>query len=483
MPVSEGPVIVWLRQDLRLADHPALSAASRGGRPVIPLYVLDDATPGQWRRGGASRWWLGTSLPRLAASLEKLGSRLVVREGPALDAVASVAREVGASAVYFTRCYEPWSPALEGALKETLGGDGLDVRRFGGSLIVEPDAVRTGAGGPYKVYSPFARAVMALPEPRAPLPAPESLIAPTVWPPSAPIADLGLLPTKPDWAGDMREAWQPGEAGAAARLGAFVDGPIARYKDLRDRPDVVGTSRLSPHLHFGEVSPLTCWHAARTADVSGKAGEASMLKFLKELLWREFSYHLLHHFPTLPSEPFRPEFSAFPWHDEPAAFAAWKKGRTGYPIVDAGLRELWATGYMHNRVRMIAASFLVKDLLVPWQQGEAWFWDTLVDADLANNAASWQWVAGCGADAAPYFRIFNPVKQGQTFDPDGAYVRRWVPEIAALPADAIHAPWEAPPGVLAAAGVRLGDTYPHPIVDHRMARDRALEAFAAIKRD
>jgi deoxyribodipyrimidine photo-lyase len=297
---------------------------------------------------------------------------------------------------------------------------------------------------------------------------------------SEPLVALDLRPRAPDWAGGLRAAWEPGEAAARDRLSAFLGGAAARYRGDRDRPGVIGTSRLSPYLHFGEIGPRTVWLATRTAMAAGLP-EAEGLGFLRELGWREFSAHLLWQFPTLPDQPLRAEFAAFPWAGDRALLRAWERGRTGYPVVDAGLRELWTTGWMHNRVRMIVASFLVKDLLVPWQDGERWFWDTLVDADLASNAASWQWVAGCGADAAPYFRVFNPVLQGLKFDPDGAYVRRWVPELAGLPDARLHAPWEASPAELAAAGVRLGCDYPAPIVDHKAARQRALDAYAALR--
>ncbi len=479
--MTDRPVLLWLRQDLRLTDHPALMAAVRTGRPVIPVYVLDDATPGRWAMGGASRWWLGMSLPRLDAALRGVGSKLIVRRGTFVEEIVALARETQAMGVYCSRSFEPWAARLEGTLKQRLEETGVTVHRLSGTLLVEPEEVRTQAGDPFRVYSPFARAVEALPAVRDPLPAPAGVPAPKTWPESVQIGSLGLLQTSPDWAGGLRATWTPGEAGASVRLETFLAGPINRYKDLRDRPDIEGTSRLSPHLHFGEISPATCWHATLGRD-SGPASQAEgSAKFRRELLWREFSYHLLHTNPDLPETPFRPEFKAFPWKADKAALAAWQRGETGYPIVDAGMRELWQTGYMHNRVRMIVASFLVKDLLVPWQDGEAWFWDTLVDADLANNAASWQWVAGCGADAAPYFRIFNPVKQGTTFDPDGTYVRRYVPELACLPAPHVHAPSSSPASVLEAAGVVLGKTYPHPIVDHGEARRQALAAFARIK--
>ncbi|MEZ5818184.1 MAG: deoxyribodipyrimidine photo-lyase [Hyphomicrobiaceae bacterium] len=479
--MNERPVLLWLRQDLRLTDHPALVAAVRSGGPVIPVYVLDDETPGQWTMGGASRWWLGMSLPRLEASLCKAGSGLVIRRGPIVEQLAELAREVNAEGVYCSRSYEPWAANVEAVLKERLEADGVSVHRYSGALLVEPEAVATQAGDPFRVYSPFARAVDALPEIRSPLDRPRKIPAPNSWPRSLSIEDLGLLPTRPDWAGGLREAWTPGEAGATSRLAAFLDGPLQDYKAMRDRPDVEATSRLSPHLHFGEISPATCWHAVGAASGGGRKATESVTKFRRELLWREFSYHLLVHNPALPEQPFRPEFARFPWQQNDTALDAWKKGKTGYPIVDAGMRELWQTGYMHNRVRMIVASFLAKDLLLAWQAGAAWFWDTLVDADLANNSASWQWVAGCGADAAPYFRIFNPVKQGTTFDPDGAYVHRFVPELRRLPAPHVHAPFAAPAQVLAEAGVELGRTYPHPIVDHGKARGIALDAFAKIK--
>jgi deoxyribodipyrimidine photo-lyase len=479
--VTDRPVILWFRQDLRLSDHPALCAAIATGRPVIPVYVLDDASPGRWAMGGASRWWLGMSLPRLALALAEAGSRLVIRRGPAVEELAAIARETQATGVYFSRSIEPWAARLEVRLKEALEAEGVETHRYAGCLLFEPERIRNRAGEPFRVYTPFARALEALGEPRAPQPRPVRMLAPARWPQGLAIEDLDLLPQHPDWAGGLRKAWTPGEAGAVRRLEAFVGGPIRRYAEQRDRPDVAGTSRLSPHLHFGEISAAAVWHAtAGTRGESGPTG-ASVAKFRREIIWREFSYHLLHHFPDLPEAPFRPEFRGFPWRSDPAALAAWQRGRTGYPIVDAGMRELWHSGYMHNRVRMIAASFLVKDLLVPWQDGAAWFWDTLVDADLANNSASWQWVAGSGSDAAPFFRIFNPVKQGLEFDPQGDYVRAWVPELARLPIPHLHAPFAAPAEVLAAAGVTLGVAYPRPIVDHQSARQVALDAFARIK--
>jgi deoxyribodipyrimidine photo-lyase len=470
-----SPAIYWLRNDLRLTDNAALTAAAVQG-PVIFLHVLDDETPGEWRLGAASRWWLHQSLTALGRKLP-----LTLRRGRADKVIAEVLAETGAASLHFTRDYAPWSGALERRVKDICEEAGAACHRYGGFLLHEPESIRNGSGEPYRVYTPFSKACFGRGEPKPLKPIP----AFTPWQgaiASERLVDWDLLPSKPDWARGFGALWTPGEAGAAARLEAFIADGLAHYADERDRPDRDVTSRLSPHLRFGEVSPAQCWHAVRAAQLAagGKLDRAAE-KFLKEVLWREFSYHLLHHWPTLPSEPFRTEFRSFPWSGNSQALAAWQRGWTGYPIVDAGMRELWTTGTMHNRVRMIAASFLIKDLLIHWQEGERWFWDTLVDADIGSNAASWQWVAGCGADAAPYFRIFNPVLQGEKFDSHGAYVRKWVPELARLPDAFVHKPWQAPRLVLDAAGVELGRNYPHPVVDHGTARDKALAAFQEIK--
>ncbi len=475
-----APAIVWFRNDLRLADHPALAAAVAAGRPVLPVYILDEVTPGGWAAGAASRWWLHHSLVALSAALESLGSRLVLRRGAAADCLAGLAQDVGAAALYWNRHYEPWDATLEAELERRLG-DRLELAPQPGNLLFAPGAIRTGAGKPFQVFTPFWKACLAAPEPATPLAAPDRLGPLPASVASSRLGDWAMLPVRPDWAGGLRERWQPGEAGAWTRLAGFLDGAVNRYREQRDRPDIAGTSGLSPHLHHGEISPRQVWHAVRQRVAGGGASEGDAAAFLRELGWREFSMHLLQHFPQLPESPLRAEFARFPWHRDPELLAAWQRGQTGYPIVDAGMRELWHTGWMHNRVRMIVASMLVKDFLIDWQHGEAWFWDTLVDADLAANAASWQWVAGCGADAAPYFRIFNPVLQGRKFDPEGEYVRRWVPELARLPAAAIHAPWQASAGVLAAGGVRLGADYPEPVVDHGAARARALAAYADLR--
>jgi deoxyribodipyrimidine photo-lyase len=457
---------MWFRQDLRLADNAALTAATAAG-PVICLYVLDDETPGRWRWGGASRWWLHHSLASLNSAVP-----LVLRSGAADRVIADVLSETKAKALYFTRDYAPWSAALENRVRAVCDRASAECHRYGGFLLHEPEAIRTGAGQPYKVFTPFAQACLAAHTARPVRPKPKGLTAWDGTVPSDELESWNLLPQKPNWASGFGAVWRPGEAGALARLKHFIGDALAHYADERDRPDRSASSRLSPHLHWGEISPLQCWQAVRSAMERDpgrfdRAGE----KFLKELLWREFSYHLLHHWPDLPETPFRREFAEFPWRSDKQALRAWQQGRTGYPIVDAGMRELWTTGFMHNRVRMIVASFLIKDLLIPWQEGEAWFWDTLVDADIANNAASWQWVAGSGADAAPYFRIFNPVLQAEKFDPDGDYVRQWVPELAHLPADKIHRPWDT-----ADQG-----GYPARIVDHDMARKRALAALKSVK--
>lgn len=483
--MSEQPIIVWFRQDLRLADNLALSRAVETGAPVVPLYVLDEESAAAWAPGAASKWWLHHSLTSLAADLDQAGAELILRRGRHLDVVVSFARETGASAIYFSRAYEPWASNVEAAINEELTKSPdrqVTLRRFSGSLLKEPEAISTKEGNPYKVYTPFWRALNDDGDPRKPLPRPKNIKSCKAKIPSDSLDDWKLLPRKPDWAGGMRKTWQPGEAGARERLEAFLDEALRDYADGRNRPDRDSTSRLSPHLHFGEISAASVWHSVKAwAANEGYEGKGLEV-FLKEVVWREFSAHLLFHFPMLPQAPLREEFAGYPWREDEEGLRAWKNGLTGYPIVDAGMRQLWQTGWMHNRVRMIVASFLIKDLLIHWREGEAWFWDTLVDADLASNAASWQWVAGSGADAAPYFRVFNPVTQGEKFDADGDYVRRYVPELAKLPAKHIHAPWQAPDNILAEAGIELGKHYPLPIVDHAEARKRALAGYEKIRR-
>ena len=459
-----------------------MQAAVATGRPIVPVYVLDDATPGRWSAGAASRWWLHESLAALDAGLRQRGSRLVLAQGPVLDVLVELARETEANALYWSRSYEPWAVKLEQTLHRTLESAGIRCRRFSGHLLFEPEDIATGNGDPFRVYTPFYKACMKAGDPGTPAPAPASLPPVPDDMQSDTLDAWALQPSAPDWAETMATAWTPGEEGAQAQLKSFLDTALTSYKSDRDRPDRDGTSRLSPHLHFGEISPRQVWHGVCLATgEQGAKADAGAEAFLRELVWREFCAHLLYHWTHTLESPFRSEFAAFPWREDAGALKAWQTGMTGYPIVDAGMRQLWATGWMHNRVRMIVASFLVKDLLIPWQKGAAWFWDTLVDADLASNAANWQWVAGCGADAAPYFRIFNPVLQGKKFDAQGAYVKAWVPELAKLPKSHIHAPWGAPEKTLKKAGVTLGETYPSPIVDHKQARERALAAYEAVK--
>jgi deoxyribodipyrimidine photo-lyase len=481
--------VVWFRRDLRITDNPALLEASRRG-DVVPLFILDEdgrgdaatserlpADNGAGRPlGGASRWWLHHSLSALGAGL---GGLLLLR-GRSAQVLSDVIAATNATAVYWNRSYEPLAVRHDTALKTAVSERGVEARSFIGNVLNEPWEVTGISGKPYEVFSPYWRACRARPL-ADPLPAPTGLRLARLPRGGERLADWKLLPERPNWAAGWEPIWQPGEAGAQRQLAAFLANGLRGYSTLRDRPDLSHTSRLSPHLHWGEISPRQVAAATSRRVDSEPALGPDGDKLLSEIGWREFAIQLLFHHPLLAERNWRPAFDAYPWRDDPEAWDAWRCGRTGYPMVDAGMRELWQTGWMHNRARMIVASFLVKHLRLHWQRGEAWFWDTLVDADLANNANGWQWVAGSGADAAPYFRIFNPVTQGRKFDPDGAYVRRWCPELARLPAAFIHAPFEAPAGVLAAAGVVLGTTYPKPIVDHARARAAALAGYEAVR--
>jgi deoxyribodipyrimidine photo-lyase len=452
--------LVWFRNDLRLSDNPALRAACESG-PVALLYILDE------RAGAASRWWLHHSLKALAKDIAAKGGFLLLRRGDPLRIIPELTARLGVEAVHAARAYEPYWRETDRALDAELKRQGVALHRHLSTSLFPPERITTQSGKLYGVFTPFAKACLAAGVPSALAPAPTRING--VKAPSEALEDWELLPTHPDWAGGMRAEWTPGEAGAKSRLEAFLAGPVKNYATARDIPGVDGTSKLSPHVHFGEISPRYVWHRASGADI-----------FRKELLWREFSLNLLWQHPDLRTAPIRPAFAAFPWAPDNAVLRAWQRGQTGVPIVDAGMRELWATGWMHNRVRMITASYLVKHLLQPWQAGEAWFWDCLCEADEAANGASWQWVAGCGADAAPYFRVFNPVLQGQKFDPDGAYVRKFVPALAPLPDAVLHTPWAADAATLARAGVRLGVDYPRPLVDLAAGRTRALAAYANV---
>jgi deoxyribodipyrimidine photo-lyase len=455
-----APAIVWFRRDLRLSDQAALAeAASRG--PVIPVYILDDGTPKHRRMGAASRWWLHHSLKSLDASLRAKGSRLILRRGVSADILAELAETEGASEVHALRHYEPWWRNAEKDLQAALP-DGVDFCFHDGNYLMPPGSVTTGSGQPYKIYTPFWKALREYMPPSEPVRTPQYIDAPETWPKSEALDNWNLLPTNPDWATGFDD-WSPGEEGARRNVDAFVD-KAAAYDDFRNHPSIEGTSRLSPHLHFGEVSPAYVWHR-----VSGPGRDFTT--YQKELVWRDYAQNAILQFPKYGSESYREQFAEFPWRDAPDEFDLWCKGRTGYPIVDAGMRELWATGWMHNRVRMIAASFLVKHLLIDWREGERWFWDTLVDADYGSNATNWQWVAGTGVDSNMFVRIMAPLSQSEKFDA-ADYIRRWVPELTELGDPAIHDP--------EAHGCKP-EGYPDKIIGHRAARERALEAYAAVK--
>jgi deoxyribodipyrimidine photo-lyase len=475
---SPRPIIVWFRRDLRLADNPMLLAAAASGRPVVSCFILDEPSESL---GSASRWWLHHSLTALRNDLAERGIRLVLRRASAVDTLEALAQAIDAEAIYATAIPTPESRSLERRVADRLEPAGVRLHLHGGTVLFDHKTLRTRQGTPFRVFTPFWRACLQVGVSGEPCAPPRRLRSHSASIDSDTLDSWGLVPERPNWARDFQPFWLPGEVGAHARLDVFIGERLCDYAEHRDRPDLDGTSRLSPHLHFGELGPRQVWHRVQTEialhAASARGGEA----FLRELAWREFSYYLLLHWPTLPSAPFRPAFEEFPWRNDERALRSWQRGQTGYPIVDAGMRQLWSLGWMHNRVRMIVASFLVKHLLLPWRSGAAWFADTLVDADVANNSASWQWVAGSGADAAPYFRIFNPIVQGKKFDPAGDYVRRWVPELAGLSTKYLHEPWTAPSRDLVDARVRLGNDYPRPIVDHADARQRALRAFDAIR--
>ena len=469
-------VLCWFHQDLRLTDHPALDAAIADGHAVIPVYILDDAAAGAWAMGGASRWWLHHSLASLEADLSSLGSGLVLAKGRAEDIIPSLMAETGAEAIYTHLRQEPWSKKQINRVETALGSSSV-IKSFQGCLLKSPGDVLSKTGTRLRVFTPFKRNLLAGPPPRPELEKPISIPAPSAWPASLDLNALGLLPRNPDWSGGLRQAWQVGEEAAHRALDRFIETTMDRYNTARDLPSETGTSRLSPHLHFGEISPVTIYH--RVMSRGGLTAGSEV--FLSEVIWREFSYELLDQSPHMPDQPLRQEFSNFPWRENYAEdLRAWQQGMTGFPLVDAGMRELYETGWMHNRVRMITASFLTKHLLIPWQEGEAWFWDTLVDADLASNSAGWQWVAGCGADASPYFRVFNPITQGDKFSAHD-YVRHWVPELKDRDNKSLFEPIDTDPMLAMAAGIRPGEGYPLPLVSHPEGRARALNAFETVK--
>jgi deoxyribodipyrimidine photo-lyase len=467
-----------------LQDNPALQAALVRGGPIVPLYIREEVEAGEFAVGAAACWWLHHALAALDGTLREQGSRLILVRGDPAVVLRKLVQELDAGAIFWNRRYDPAGIARDKTIKAEFTTAGLDVKSFNSALLHEPHTIANKQGRPFQIFSPYWRTCAALPvEPPIKFRA-RNFPAPARWPRSLELAEFELLP-RIRWDAKFPSLWQPGEAGAAARLKRFVARTLESYAENRNRPDLDGTSMLSPWLQTGELGPRQIWAAVQTLskDTGVFPPSNGARVFLSEIGWREFAYYLLYHFPHTPTQPFRAEFARFPWAADSGGekLEAWRRGRTGYPIVDAGMRQLWQTGWMHNRVRMIVASFLVKHLRLPWTQGAEWFWDTLVDADLANNTLGWQWSAGTGADAAPYFRIFAPVLQGEKFDPAGDYVRRWVPELAQVSQEFIHAPWEAPPLDLAAAGVRLGENYARPIVDHATARDEALAAFRSLK--
>ena len=474
--------LLWFRLDLRLADNPALCAATACGAPVIPVFIWAPEEEAPWPPGAASRAWLNQSVRALEADLANRGSRLIIRRGPTLEAMRQLIIDTGAGAVFWHRRCEPAQRLQEIQVMDLARSRGVEAGVFNGALLHEPSALVNKGGRPFRVFTPFWRTWLDEADPPVPLPVPRRLPAPKKWPDSLPLAALELRPRLP-WEARILSGWRPGTGGAMVALERFLTQALLDYPDRRDFPGHTGTSRLSPHLHFGEISPRQAWHAIR------QFAEARSIpvqrwqhwQFITELGWREFAHHVLWHFPYVAERPLHEEYARFPWREDATRLAAWQHGITGVPLVDAGMRELWATGWMHNRARMIAASFLAKNLLISWHDGARWFWDTLVDADLANNTLGWQWSSGCGADAAPFFRVFNPVTQGERFDADGHYTQSWVPELARLPRVWIHRPWKAPATVLESAGIELGQTYPEPIVNLAISRAVALDAFRRFK--
>ena len=479
--MTQEKALIWFRQDLRLSDNPALTHALDAGYAVIPVFIRDDENAEDWKRGGASKWWLHESLKVLNADLR---DHMVFRREEAGSEILALIQETGAKAVFWNRCYEPWRVKRDEHIKSVLKENDIEAKSFNGSLLWEPWEIEKQGGGPYRVFTPYyKKGCLEAEPPRKPLPRPDRITYAEHNAGTGDLDDLGLMPDIA-WYTDMDAFWDKGEAGAQKRLDTFLKDGLKGYKEDRNRPDMEHVSRLSPYLHNGEISPHQVWYTARDYAQKNNTPSKDIDHFCSELGWREFSYHLLYHYPHITWENLQEKFNDFPWiAQESEDLERWRHGQTGIPIVDAGMRQLWKTGWMHNRVRMIVGSLLVKNLLTHWHRGEEWFWDCLVDADLANNSASWQWIAGCGADAAPYFRIFNPLTQGEKFDPEGDYVREFVPELKDMPKEYIHKPWEAGPLVLKAAGVELGENYPEPIVDLKKSRERALEAFQSTRKE
>ena len=474
--VAIETTLLWFRQDLRITDNPALAYAVERGA-VIPVYIYDVRQASLRDLGAVSKWWLHESLQALSDALD---GKLLLFKGDPEQILARLIKQYGVDSLVWNRCYEPWQMQRDTTIKAKLSGSGVHVKSFNGFLLWEPWQILKQDGTPYKVFTPFyRRGCLGANSPRMPVDKPKAIQIPKLSDQSFSLGDMGLLPDFP-WHKGIKKHWNPGEEGAKKKLQTFIRDRIDAYKTQRDIPGVKGTSRLSPHLHFGEISPNQIWYAVLNA-TKGSGLSDDLDCYMSELGWREFSYYLLYHYQDIPQENFQKKFDRFKWRTDSHALKQWQKGQTGIPIIDAGMRELWQTGFMHNRVRMIVASFLVKNLLIHWKDGEAWFWDCLVDADLASNVAGWQWVAGSGADAAPYFRIFNPVSQGKKFDPEGEYVLRYCPELRGLQKKFLHQPWEAPEEILREAQVVLGTTYPKPMADLKQTRQRALDAFADLK--
>ena len=468
-------VIVWIRRDLRTWDNRALHRASTVG-DVIPVYILEDESDsGQPLTNCARAWWLAKSLVALKRDLPGL----VFRRGRALDILEELTKETGATSVFWNNRYEPEAVKCDESVKSVLTNLGVDVQSYKGSLLHEPWDVVRADNAPYKVYTPYLRTVEGL-KPDPPLPRTVPALTEEMAVSENP-EDWNLVSKSEDWYSEWSELWSPGEQSAIGKLEEFVRIGLKGYSDLRDQPELPNVSRLSPHLHFGEISASYIAHRIESACLENPGLVNDARKFMSELIWRDYANHLLHYYPNLPFENWKSSFDAYPWCNDEGALRTWQRGKTGYPLVDAGMRELWYTGYMHNRVRMVAASFLTKHLRIDWRNGARWFLETLLDADLANNSFGWQWVAGCGADAAPYFRIFNPILQGRKFDPNGEYIRKWCPELANLATRYVHDPSSAPVGILAKAGVTLGGNYPFPMVDHGEARRAALAGFEHVK--
>lgn len=469
-PGNAPPVVVWLRDDLRVTDNPALVQAVASGSPVIVAYTYDDTGTASRPLGAASQWWLHHSLAALAASLQKRGAALTLRRGQAAEEVFALLRDTGATDLYLNRRYIEGERDQDEQVAAEAEELEVETHDFPASLLHEPGEVLNGDGEPFGVFTPYWRAARSRGEPREPLPAPDAIRGWTGRTASVSLTSLGLLPTSPDWAGGLRETWRPGEKGAHRRLDEFATDGLLRYAEQRDFPGAEASSRLSPHLKFGELSPFQVWRRVRGSDVTRDTAD----KYLSEIGWREFNYQLLARHPRLDTENVHRQFDAFPWAEvDRDKLAAWQQGRTGVPLVDAGMRQLWHTGWMHNRVRMVTASFLVKNLHYDWRLGEQWFWDCLVDADPANNTAQWQWVAGSGVDAAPFFRVFNPVVQAQKFDPEGEYIRQWIPELRDVDGSALRQ--------VGAVPAPVGPAYPDPIVDLKRTRQEALDAYEVMR--